>query len=75
MKKILSVIGTRPEVIKMAPVIKKIEQTSDLESIVVATSQHREMTKQMCQEFSIFPDIDLDIMNPAQTLSDITEQI
>jgi len=75
MKKILSVIGTRPEVIKMAPVIKKIEQTSDLESIVVATSQHREMTKQMCQEFSIFPDIDLDIMKPAQTLSYITEQI
>lgn len=71
-KKIMSVFGTRPEAIKMAPVVKEVEQNSDqLESVVVVTAQHRQMLDQVLEIFKIKPDFDLDIMEKKQTLSKI----
>ena len=75
MKKVLSIMGTRPEIIKMAPVVRELQKYSDIESIVLATSQHREMADQMFREFAITPDIDLDIMIPNQTLAYVTSRI
>jgi len=73
MKKILSIVGTRPEVIKMAPVIHELAQHRDrVESLVVSTAQHREMLDQTLKVFGIVPDIDLNIMRPNQSLSQIT---
>lgn len=68
-------MGTRPEIIKMAPVIRQLKKYSDIKSIVLTTSQHREMSNQMFDEFDIIPDIDLDIMIPNQTLSYLTSRI
>lgn len=74
--KVLSVIGTRPEVIKMAPVIKELDRYPDeIESVVVSTAQHREMLDQILRVFDIKPHIDLDIMRPNQTLSQITTDV
>jgi len=73
--KILSIFGTRPEAIKMAPLIKKLEQHPDIDSYVCVTAQHREMLDQVLQLFDIVPAFDLDIMKPAQNLGDITSQI
>lgn len=70
--KVLSIFGTRPEAIKMAPLVKKIEQEKDLESIVCVTAQHREMLDQVLSLFDIKPDYDLNIMLKNQTLSQIT---
>lgn len=72
MKKIMSIFGTRPEAIKMAPLVKAIEQAEDLESMVVVTAQHREMLDQVLQLFEITPDYDLNLMKANQTLTDIT---
>lgn len=73
MKKILSVFGTRPEAIKMAPVIKELELRSDImESIVCVTAQHRQMLDQVLGLFAIRPAYDLDVMKPGQDLFDIT---
>lgn len=69
---ILSVIGTRPEAIKMAPIIKALEQDSRFNPILCVTGQHREMLKSMLAHFSIEPDFHLDIMKSAQGLSDLT---
>ncbi|HHS50630.1 MAG TPA: UDP-N-acetylglucosamine 2-epimerase (non-hydrolyzing) [candidate division Zixibacteria bacterium] len=71
-KKILLVIGTRADAIKMAPIIEKIKSDSELESIVVATSQHREMLDQVLESFDLGVDYDLDIMRKNQTLSQVT---
>lgn len=71
-KKILSVFGTRPEAIKMAPLIKEIEKNENFESIVVVTAQHREMLDQVLALFEIKPDYDLNIMKKNQSLTDIT---
>lgn len=72
MKKIMCVFGTRPEAIKMAPVVKAIEQNEHLQSIVTVTAQHREMLDQVLQLFGITPDYDLNLMKKNQTLTDIT---
>jgi UDP-N-acetylglucosamine 2-epimerase (non-hydrolysing) len=74
--KILTVFGTRPEAIKMAPVVKELERFPDeIESVVCATAQHREMLDQVLDIFDIQPDYDLDIMSPGQTLSQLTANI
>lgn len=70
--KIMSVFGTRPEAIKMAPIVKALEADDAFESIVCVTAQHREMLDQVLELFEIKPDYDLDIMQHGQTLSDIT---
>lgn len=72
MKKIISIFGTRPEAIKMAPVIKAIEFHLGLESTVCVTGQHREMLYQVLDLFDIKPDYDLNIMKPQQSLFDVT---
>jgi len=72
--KVLSIFGTRPEAIKMGPVVKAIEATEGLESIVCVTAQHREMLDQVLEVFDIKPDYDLDIMESGQTLTDITRR-
>ena len=72
MKKVMCVFGTRPEAIKMAPVVKAIEQNENLQSVVAVTAQHREMLDQVLQLFHITPDFDLNLMKQGQTLTDIT---
>ncbi|NLT94364.1 MAG: UDP-N-acetylglucosamine 2-epimerase (non-hydrolyzing) [Clostridia bacterium] len=71
-KKIMSIFGTRPEAIKMAPLIKALEKEKDFQSIVVVSAQHREMLDQVLDLFQIKPQYDLNIMQAGQTLSDIT---
>ncbi len=70
--KVLSIFGTRPEAIKMGPVVKAVEQTVGLTSLVCVTAQHREMLDQVLDVFDIVPDYDLDIMQAGQTLTGIT---
>lgn len=73
MRKVLFIFGTRPEAIKMAPVIKEMEKHPDaFRTIVCVTAQHREMLDQVLRFFSITPDYDLNLMQPGQTLFDIT---
>lgn len=73
--KVISIFGTRPEAIKMAPVVKRIEQDPRFDSLVVVTGQHREMLDQVLSYFDINPDCDLEIMSKNQTLSEITINI
>ncbi len=74
--KVLSVFGTRPEAIKMAPVVKELQKNNKtIKSIVCVTAQHREMLDQVLDAFNIIPDYDLNIMKPSQTLSDITSEV
>lgn len=76
MKKILLVFGTRPEAIKMAPLVKKLqEMPKAFQTIVCVTGQHREMLDQVLRLFEITPDYDLNIMKPNQDLYDITSRI
>ena len=70
--KVMSIFGTRPEAIKMAPLVKELEKREEIESIVCVTAQHREMLDQVLETFSIKPDYDLNIMKQGQTLADIT---
>lgn len=70
--KIMTIFGTRPEAIKMAPLVKEIEKREELCSKVCVTAQHREMLDQVLDLFQIKPDYDLDIMAKGQTLTDIT---
>lgn len=70
--KVFSVFGTRPEAIKMAPLVKELNKNSNIESIVCVTAQHREMLDQVLNTFEINPDYDLNIMKKGQTLVDIT---
>lgn len=72
--KIMSIFGTRPEAIKMAPVVKKLEETEGIESIVCVTAQHREMLDQVLELFDITPQYDLNIMKAGQSLSEITSR-
>ena len=72
MLKVMTIFGTRPEAIKMAPVVKALEAADDMESIVTVTAQHREMLDQVLHLFSIRPDYDLNIMSQGQTLYDVT---
>ena len=76
MKKILLVFGTRPEAIKMAPLVKKLQQMpEEFQTLVCVTGQHREMLDQVLRLFDITPDYDLNIMKPNQDLYDITSRI
>lgn len=70
--KVMSIFGTRPEAIKMAPVVKELESRPEIESIVCVTAQHRQMLDQVLETFDITPNYDLNIMKPGQTLSEIT---
>ncbi len=70
--KVMTVFGTRPEGIKMAPIVKAMENTEEIESIVCVTAQHREMLDQVLDIFKINPDYDLNIFKPGQTLTGIT---
>lgn len=72
--KVMTVFGTRPEAIKMAPLVHALEQNENTESIVCVTAQHREMLDQVLDIFDIKPDYDLNIMQPRQTLATITEK-
>ncbi len=73
--RVLSVIGTRPEAVKMAPVVQKLRETPGIESVVCVTAQHREMLDQVLNLFGITPEIDLDLMKPNQSLAQITAAI
>ena len=70
--KVITSFGTRPEAIKMAPVIKELKSRENIECIVCVTAQHRQMLDQVLEVFNIKPDYDLNIMQHGQTLSDIT---
>jgi len=72
--KVMTVFGTRPEGIKMAPIVKELEKRKEIESIVCITAQHREMLDQVLNLFDIRPDYDLNIFKPGQTLTDITNK-
>lgn len=74
MKKIMTIFGTRPEAIKMAPLVKALEKDDELEPVVVVTAQHREMLDSVLNTFDITPCHDLNIMKSGQTLSDITSK-
>ncbi len=69
--KVMSIFGTRPEAIKMAPLVKELEKREEIESIVCVTAQHREMLDQVLETFKITPDYDLNMMKQGQTLIDI----
>lgn len=72
MLKVMTVFGTRPEAIKMAPLVKALQAAPDMEAIVTVTGQHREMLDQVMDLFAIKPDFDLNIMSQGQTLYDVT---
>lgn len=72
MKKVMLVFGTRPEAIKMCPLVNELKRRAVFETIVCVTGQHREMLKQVLQTFSVEPDYDLSVMREKQTLFDIT---
>ena len=72
MHKIITIIGTRPEVIKLSPVILELQEHRDFHSIVCATAQHRQMLDQAIKPFGIKIDYDLDIITPGQTLAQVT---
>ena len=73
--KILTIFGTRPEAIKMAPLVKELEKREEIEAKVCVTAQHREMLDQVLELFEITPDFDLDIMKTRQSLTGITNRI
>lgn len=72
--KVMTIFGTRPEAIKMAPLVKELKSREEIECIVCVTAQHRQMLDQVLDVFEITPDYDLDIMKQGQTLSDITSR-
>ncbi|MBT9515863.1 MAG: UDP-N-acetylglucosamine 2-epimerase (non-hydrolyzing) [Methyloversatilis discipulorum] len=73
--RVLSVFGTRPEAIKMAPVVKALADIRSIEARVCVTAQHRQMLDQVLSLFDIVPDFDLDLMKPGQDLTDITSNV
>ncbi len=75
MIKVMTVFGTRPEAIKMAPLVKELKSRKEIQCIVCVTAQHRQMLDQVLEVFNITPDYDLDIMKQGQTLSDITSKV
>lgn len=74
-KKIITIFGTRPEAIKMAPLVKELEKREEIDSKVCVTAQHREMLDQVLNLFDIKPDFDLNIMKTKQTLTGITNKV
>ena len=73
--KVMTVFGTRPETIKIAPLVKELQNRSEIETIICVTAQHRQMLDQVLDIFQIIPDYDLNIMQKGQTLSDITAKV
>lgn len=73
--KVMTVFGTRPEAIKMAPLVKALKESAGIECVVCVTAQHREMLDQVLELFEIKPDYDLNIMKPNQSLSMITANV
>lgn len=73
--RVVSIFGTRPEAVKMAPVVKALAQHPEIESKVIVTAQHREMLDQVLDLFGITPDLDLNLMRPNQSLADLTASI
>lgn len=73
--KVLSVFGTRPEAIKMCPLVKELEKHEEIESIVCVTGQHRQMLDQVLEIFDVKPDYDLNLMKDRQTLTTITTTV
>ena len=72
MVRVMTVFGTRPEAIKMAPLVKELDSRENIESIVCVTAQHRQMLDQVLDTFDIKPQYDLNIMKQGQTLTEIT---
>ena len=75
MKKVMLVFGTRPEAIKMCPLVKELKQHPTIETVVCVTGQHKEMLEQVLDVFKIIPDYDLGVMKTNQTLFTITTSI
>ena len=75
MKKVMLVFGTRPEAIKMCPLVNELKKRENIETVVCVTGQHRQMLDQVLQAFNVIPDYDLSIMKDKQTLFDITTNI
>lgn len=75
MKKVMLVFGTRPEAIKMCPLVNELKTRDNIETIVCVTGQHRQMLDQVLEAFHVVPDYDLSIMKDKQTLFDITTNI
>lgn len=75
MKKVMLVFGTRPEAIKMCPLVNELKTRENIETIVCVTGQHRQMLDQVLETFSVVPDYDLSIMKERQTLFDVTTNI
>lgn len=75
MKKVMVVFGTRPEAIKMCPLVKELKTRKNLETVVCVTGQHRQMLDQVLEAFHVLPDYDLSIMKDKQTLFDVTVNI
>ena len=75
MKKIMLVFGTRPEAIKMCPLVNELKKRKNIEKIVCVTGQHRQMLDQVLEVFGITPEYDLNIMAPNQDLYDITAKV
>lgn len=75
MKKVMAVFGTRPEAIKMCPLVKELKTRKNLETVVCVTGQHRQMLDQVLEAFHVSPDYDLSIMKDKQTLFDVTVNI
>ena len=73
--KVMSVFGTRPEAIKMCPLVKELEKNKNIESIVCATAQHREMLDAVLEIFDVKPNYDLNVMAPGQTIVDISNKV
>lgn len=73
--KVMTIFGTRPETIKMAPVVKELQSRPEIKTVVCVTAQHRQMLDQVLEAFGIRPDYDLNIMKAGQTLSDITSRV
>lgn len=75
MKKVMLVFGTRPEAIKMCPLVNELKTRKEIETVVCVTGQHRQMLDQVLEAFSVVPDYDLSVMKDRQTLFDVTTNI
>ena len=73
--KVMTVFGTRPEAIKMAPVVKELQSRDEIEEITCVTAQHRQMLDQVLETFKITPEYDLDIMKQGQTLNEVVQRV
>src|SRR5664279_2918432 len=73
--KLIVVVGTRPEAIKMAPVIRRLREEPGCRTILCATAQHRQMLDQVLSLFALTPDVDLDLMRPDQTMNELSSRV